>query len=315
MYRFIFNSTTNTCKNHNSHCILITYILLCYNPDSRPIVLFDGECNLCNKFVQTLLKFDSGERGNIRFAALQSRVGDLLLRRMSDDLRNQVLSSTSLDNSDGTGEEVVGADDDEEKYISIVVCGAEKTYIRSSAVLQILQSLGGSSKRLKAAKYLALMSYVVPTRVRDVVYGFVSKRRKKWFGASDECLLWDDRFEERFVDDGVLTGVYRDPFADPKAKAVQPKSINLFDGDSPPVRGDQVGIIWPADSEQDPSVSYDNEFQDGICLTGGTGTISTIDLPMRVVMRVDRKSIGLGPDENGDETMIAWVKPPEVATL
>lgn len=277
--------------------------------DSRPIVLFDGDCNLCNKFVQTLLKYDScsdDERGNLRFAALQSRVGELLVRRMSDDLRAQVLNNNNEVNEDNA--------DGEEKYKSIVVCGPEKTFIRSSAVFQILQSLGGKSKRLKAIQYLALMAYVLPTKMRDGIYGYVSKRRKKWFGSSDECLLWDERFEDRFVDDGVLTGVYRDPFADPNAKVV-PTSINLFEGESPPVRGDKVRIIWPADSEKDPSVSYDDEFPDGICIIGGTGTVTTVDLPMRVVMRVDRASIGLGPDAKGEETTIAWVKPEEVATL
>eukprot|EP00581_Thalassiosira_minuscula_P013125 CAMPEP_0183729304 /NCGR_PEP_ID=MMETSP0737-20130205/30013_1 /TAXON_ID=385413 /ORGANISM="Thalassiosira miniscula, Strain CCMP1093" /LENGTH=385 /DNA_ID=CAMNT_0025961455 /DNA_START=10 /DNA_END=1168 /DNA_ORIENTATION=- len=281
--------------------------------DSRPIVLFDGECNLCNKFVQTLLKYDScsdDDRGNLRFAALQSRVGELLLRRMSDDLRDEVLAGP-LDKKTTTEEE---DEVEEERYKSIVVCGPEKTFIRSSAVFQILQALGGSSKRLKAVQYLALLAYVVPTRVRDRVYQFVSKRRKKWFGSSDECLLWDDRFDDRFVDDGVLTGTYRDPFADPHAKVV-PTSINLFEGESPPARGDKVRITWPADSKKDPSVSYDDEFPDGICIIGGTGTISTIDLPMRVVMRVDRESIGLGPDAKGEETMIAWVKPEEVAAL
>lgn len=261
---------------------------------------------MCNKFVQTLLKYDScsdDERGNLRFAALQSRVGDLLLRRMSDELRVEVLASDSEVSEEGA-----------ERYKSIVLCGAEKTYIKSSAALLILQSMGGSSKRLKVVQYLALLGYVLPTSARDRVYRFISKRRKKWFGTSDECLLWDDRFESRFVDDGVLTGTYRDPFADPHAEVV-PTSINLFEGESPPVRGDKVRIIWPADSKADPSVSYDDEFPDGICITGGTGTVSTVDLPMRVVMRVDRISIGLGPDEKGGETMIAWVKPQEIATF
>jgi len=283
--------------------------------DSRPIVLFDGNCNLCNKFVQTLLKYDScsdDDRGNLRFAALQSRVGDLLVRRMSEDLRAQVVTSP-LDGVEGRGG--VGENGDgEEKYKSIVVCDPEKTYIRSSAVFQILRSLGGPSKRLKAVQYLALLGYVLPTSVRDRAYEFVSKRRKKWFGSSDECLLWDDRFEDRFIDDGVLTGTYRDPFADPNAEII-PTSTNLFEGESPPARGDRVRIIWPADSEKDPSVSYDDEFPAGICIIGGTGTISTIDLPMRVVMRVDRDSIGLSPDEKGEETMIAWVKPQEVAAM
>jgi predicted DCC family thiol-disulfide oxidoreductase YuxK len=217
---------------------------------------------------------------------------------MSAELRAQVI----LDNSEVGGE----------KYKSIVVCGPEKTYIESSAVFQILQSLGGTSKRLKVIQYLALLGYVLPTKARDGVYKFISKRRKRWFGSADECLLWDDRFDDRFVDDGVLTGVYRDPFADPHAK-VSHTSTNLFEGNSPPVRGNKVRIVWPADSNQDPSVSYDDEFPDGICIIGGTGTISTIDLPMRIVMRVDRESIGMSPDENGEQTMIAWVKPGAVA--
>ena len=63
-----------------------------------------------------------------------------------------------------------------------------------------------------------MIGYVLPTRARDRVYQFVSKRQKSWFGSSDECLLWDDRFEDRFVDDGVLTGSYR-KFSPLKTKA------------------------------------------------------------------------------------------------
>ena len=48
---------------------------------------------------------------------------------------------------------------------------------------------------------------------------------------------------------------------------------------------------------------------------GATGKITTVDLPMRVVVRVDRQSIGCGPNVNGDTTIIAWVKPQEIALL
>jgi len=306
------SSKSGGCPFLDNSYVYKTYAVpaLFNSKDDRPIVLFDGECNMCNTFVQTLLKYDVGSgddaRGNLRFAALQSRVGDLLVRRMSDELREQVI----LDDNNA----------EEEKYKSIVVCGANKTYINSSAVFQILSSLNGPSKRLKVIQYLALLGYVLPTRLRDRVYKVISKRRKKWFGASDECLLWDDNFEDRFVDDGVLTGIYRDPFANPHAKVEIPPSVNLFESTSSdsgestvPARGDKVRIIWPADATNDPSVSYDDEFPDGICIAGGIGTISTIDLPMRIVLRVDRDSIGLGPDEKGEETMIAWVKPQEVA--
>jgi hypothetical protein len=56
-------------------------------------------------------------------------------------------------------------------------------------------------------QYLALIGYVLPTRARDRVYQFVSKRRQSCFGSSDECLLWDDRFEDRFVDDVAQRGL------------------------------------------------------------------------------------------------------------
>eukprot|EP00970_Alexandrium_tamarense_P016873 scaffold7722_cov228-Alexandrium_tamarense.AAC.3 len=290
--------------------------------DSRPIILFDGECNLCNSFVQTLLKYDSCSddvRGNLRFAALQSKVGELLLRRMSDELRSEVVADTDVaaDSTNGANG-IINAK--EEKYKSIVVCTPSQTFIQSSAVLQILQSLGSSpnggksSKRLKALQYLSLLGCTLPTKLRDGVYKIISKRRKKWFGSSDECLIWDEKFETRFVDDGVLTGVFRDPFADPSVE-IEVMSVNVFEGENPPKRGDKVRIVWPADSTLDPSVSYDDEFPNGICLIGGSGTISTVDLPMRVVMRVDRESVGLGPDASGEKTMIAWAKPSEIALL
>lgn len=44
----------------------------------------------------------------------------------------------------------------------------------------------------------------------------------------------------------------------------------------------------------------------------GFGTISTVDLPMRIVLRVDRESLGL---KDGGEPFIAWVKPEECALL
>jgi len=51
--------------------------------DERPIILYDGICNLCNGGVNFMLDWDSPneERGNFRFAALQSDVGNALLER------------------------------------------------------------------------------------------------------------------------------------------------------------------------------------------------------------------------------------------
>lgn len=275
--------------------------------DSRPIILFDGSCNMCNAAVQLLLSYDScrkDKRGNLRFAALQSQVGLLLCRRMSDETREQVLNKISP------------TDTEAEKYRSIVVCTSEKTYTRSGAALLIGRALGG---RLKPLRYLSILAYAVPTKLRDVVYNFVSRRRRSWFGSSSECLLWDDNFDTRFVDDGVLTGTYRDPWADPNAEpeVVTGPPKSLFDTESPPVRGDKVRIVWPVGAVDDPSITFLDSRKDGVCLAGGTGTIATIDLPMRVVLKVDRDSIGLTEDDTdeGGDTVYAWVKPSEVGIL
>ncbi|KAL7448996.1 hypothetical protein ACHAWC_001105, partial [Mediolabrus comicus] len=50
---------------------------------SRPIILFDGVCNLCNSAVNLALDWDPS--GKLRFAALQSKVGQNLLQAHGRD--------------------------------------------------------------------------------------------------------------------------------------------------------------------------------------------------------------------------------------
>jgi DCC1-like thiol-disulfide oxidoreductase len=47
--------------------------------DARPVILFDGSCNLCNGGVQFMLDWDT--EGKYRMAALQSDAGKALLLR------------------------------------------------------------------------------------------------------------------------------------------------------------------------------------------------------------------------------------------
>jgi len=51
--------------------------------DARPVILFDGVCNLCNGGVNLALDLDPP--GELRFAALQSSAGRALLRRSGRD--------------------------------------------------------------------------------------------------------------------------------------------------------------------------------------------------------------------------------------
>lgn len=153
--------------------------------DSRPVVLFDGECNLCNRGVNLLLdrdRCDDDERGNLRVAALQSGVGRTLCARLPPDQYAKAVDAET------------GA------YKSIVVQGAREAWVGSAAVLKIGRQLRGP------LGWLAALGSVVPRLVLDPAYGFVSRRRKLWFGESDQCRVWDDDWEQRFVDDAVLRG-------------------------------------------------------------------------------------------------------------
>ena len=133
--------------------------------DKRPVILFDGVCNLCNGGVNFALDHD--EVGKFRFASLQSRVGQALLVRAGK--RRDDISS-------------------------IVLCETNKTYFKSDAVLRIARKLDGS---IAALGYLGP---VVPKFARNMVYDLVANNRYL-FGEADQCRLDSDEFNNRFVSD------------------------------------------------------------------------------------------------------------------
>ncbi|KAL7478866.1 hypothetical protein ACHAW6_004619 [Cyclotella cf. meneghiniana] len=287
--------------------------------DPRPIILYDSQCNLSSKLLTKLIKYDYSN--NLRFAPLQSQVGDLLLRRMSEEVRDEVIDKNVSGEATAVNGAAAASSEVEKRYRSIVVCDSSKTYVKSSALLEIMRLLTASnnnndaiaverrySKRFKIVQYLSLLSYIVPNRTRDRLYDFIS-RRKGWFRSATAATHgWNE--DGRFVHDAILTG---DRHATKDGDCAPATAMNLFQSSNPPTRGSRVKIIYPS-SSKGPSITYDDEFPNGLCLTGGIGKISTIDLPMRIVLRVERESLGL--DNSGDEEgIIAWVKPEEVALL
>lgn len=71
-------------------------------------------------------------------------------------------------------------------------------------MLRIGKGLGRGTLLDPAAPIVStIASVIVPTFLRDGLYDYVAENRYAWFGESEECRLWDDRFDERFV--GELT--------------------------------------------------------------------------------------------------------------
>ncbi|KAG2493817.1 hypothetical protein HYH03_008036 [Edaphochlamys debaryana] len=133
--------------------------------DQRPVILFDGVCNLCNGGVNFMLQADP--TGIYRIAALQSPAGRRLLARCGrspDDIS------------------------------SIVLVERDRCHIRSEAILRIG---AGLAMPLPA---LAALGFPFPLPFRDGVYDLVANNRYSFFGRTDVCRLQDKgKFEARFI--------------------------------------------------------------------------------------------------------------------
>ena len=108
-------------------------------------IIYDGECPFCIKVVSFIRRND--KIGHFRFAALQSAEGSLLVRKTGLPPKNTN---------------------------SVIYFTEKKTFIRSTAVLNILRELGGGWNIL----YVFI---IIPEFIRDYFYRFVAKNRYKLF--------------------------------------------------------------------------------------------------------------------------------------
>ncbi len=130
---------------------------------NQSVILFDGVCNLCNAWVQFLIRIDKHEI--FQFATLQSESGQKLV---------------SLYNiKTGQPEFVV--------YISNSIC-----LIESDAILEILNDLGGFWKFFIVFK-------LIPKILRDRIYRFIARKRYKIFGKRASCMIPTPELKKRFL--------------------------------------------------------------------------------------------------------------------
>ena len=129
-------------------------------------ILFDGVCNLCNGFVQRVIRHDA--RARFQFAALQSDTSRALLAAHG---------ATAL---------IHGGPE------SVVLIKDGKLYSHSTAVLRIAGQLGGPWPLLQAG-------WLLPRPLRDALYRFVARHRYRWFGRQESCWLPAPELKSRFV--------------------------------------------------------------------------------------------------------------------
>jgi predicted DCC family thiol-disulfide oxidoreductase YuxK len=129
---------------------------------NKPIIFFDGICNLCNASVQFVIKRD--KKKQFLFASLQSDVAKNILLHKKYEI--------NLD--------------------TIVLLKKDHIYQKSDAALMILKELGFPYNLFYGFK-------IIPKFIRDFVYDIIAKYRYQWFGKRATCMVPTKEIKERFI--------------------------------------------------------------------------------------------------------------------
>lgn len=135
---------------------------------SRPVLLYDGECGLCNRIVRWLLRTDRAQR--LRFTTLQGREGQAYLRAHG-------LPTEDFDS-------LVFAPDWDDP--------ARRPQLRTDGALAAASVVGGAWRSITWLR-------ILPAWLRDPVYKLVARTRYALFGTYRgrplaESAEWQSRF-------------------------------------------------------------------------------------------------------------------------
>ncbi|MCA9731268.1 MAG: DUF393 domain-containing protein [Deferribacteres bacterium] len=118
----------------------------------KPVILFDGVCNLCSGTVSLIQKLD----------------------------RNKVFEFLPLQYISGKEKQRYGLVDFVIDFDTVVLVKDEQAFIKSEAILEIASELGGMWK-------LFIVLRLLPKSFRDSVYDVVAKYRYRVFGKKASC--------------------------------------------------------------------------------------------------------------------------------
>jgi predicted DCC family thiol-disulfide oxidoreductase YuxK len=133
----------------------------------QSVLLFDGECGLCTRIVQLVLRAD--RKGTLCFASLQGEFARKIIARAAE-LR--AVDSMAL--------------------LEATAAGDYHVSVRSEAALRLARYLGFPWMLFGLAR-------VIPRPVRDRVYDAIARRRHRWFAPALTCQLPTPEQQKRMV--------------------------------------------------------------------------------------------------------------------
>jgi predicted DCC family thiol-disulfide oxidoreductase YuxK len=139
----------------------------CYHPPAmeRALILYDGDCGLCQACVGFLLVHEAGDQ--FLFATLYSDCGRRVRQRhgLTDAIPR-----------------------------TMVLVEGGRAFERSEAVVRI-------ARRLRGIWQLGQWLVVLPPVLRDGIYDLVNRKRYRWFGPADGCAVHEVRWRDKFLDE------------------------------------------------------------------------------------------------------------------
>jgi len=128
------------------------------------IIVFDGVCVLCSRWVDFVLRRDL--RGRYKFAAMQTQSG------------RELLIEYGIDPVDP---------------LSFLLLESEQGYTDTDAIVRILRSFG------PGWKFVALLVTIVPRFIRDPLYRWGARHRYRMFGRRAACRVPTADIADRFL--------------------------------------------------------------------------------------------------------------------
>ncbi len=130
---------------------------------NQPIIFFDGVCNFCNASVNVILRSD--KQAYFKFASLQSEYAKHFFEEHP--------LPKNID--------------------SIILWEHDKLSFETTALLRVAGKLAFPWK-------LFVAGWIIPRFLRDPLYRFIAKRRYRWFGKRESCMIPTPDIAARFLD-------------------------------------------------------------------------------------------------------------------
>lgn len=132
--------------------------------ENKKIIFYDGVCNMCNSFVNTIISLD--KKNQLFFSPLNGKIAKKLLKKHSEKIKN-------ID--------------------SVIFYKHSKISVKSKAVIDIINSLGS------LYKIISILN-IIPALLLDYIYDLVAKNRYSWFGKKSSCPMPDKKIVSQFIE-------------------------------------------------------------------------------------------------------------------